>query len=275
MARLQEERAATDRFGRTYELHRAEIMRAIERKVCGCDYGGTSWTTRTEAERVVAELRLKPGERLLDVGAGAGWPGLYFATRLGCDVVLTDLPMEGLKIARERAEADGLSGTCMVALADGAALPFRDRAFDAVYHSDVLCCAADKASILRECRRLLRCGGQMIFSVIHADHDLTQQEQDEVAAAGPPFVLSELTYEALLAAGGWEIQASDDLTADYLEATQCHVRCLEDFGAELTEIYSDEEIGQMLARRRACARAIERGLLRRALFRARPIDPEH
>jgi ubiquinone/menaquinone biosynthesis C-methylase UbiE len=271
MVRSPEEKAAIGRFARTYALHRAQTMRAIERKVCGCDYGGTSWTTLKEAEQVVADLALKRGDRLLDVGAGAGWPGLYFARRLGCDVVLTDLPMEGLEIARERADAEGLSGTCTVALADGAALPFPDCTFDAIHHSDVLCCVADKAGVLRECRRVLRRGGEMLFSVIHVGRDLTERERDEAAAVGPPFVLSDMTYEALLAAAGWRIKASNDLTPDYLQATQSHIQCLEDYRAELMEIHSDEEIVQMLTRRRACAHAIEKGLLRRSLFRARPM----
>jgi hypothetical protein len=30
---------------------------AIEQAVCGCAYGGTSWTTREEAERIAQMLR--------------------------------------------------------------------------------------------------------------------------------------------------------------------------------------------------------------------------
>jgi len=38
---------------------------------------------------------------------GRGWPGLYFAARSGCRVVLADLPLEGLRVAAGRAAAGG------------------------------------------------------------------------------------------------------------------------------------------------------------------------
>src|SRR4030081_3613023 len=99
-------------FARDYELGRSAAVRDLERSVLGCDYGGTSWTTRREAGRIAALLELRPGVRLLDVGAGAGWPGLYLAQVTGCDVVLADLPVVGLQIALERAAAAGFRGRC-------------------------------------------------------------------------------------------------------------------------------------------------------------------
>src|SRR5207245_449434 len=124
------------------------------RCVLGCDYGGTSWTTRREAERIGQMLQLRPGMRLLDVGAGAGWPGLFLAQQHGCEAILTDLPLSGLRIALERATCDSLRERCSAVAADGASLPFVAASFDAVTHSDVLCCMPEKLSLLQECRRV-------------------------------------------------------------------------------------------------------------------------
>ena len=49
-----------------------QFMLDIEREVMGSDYGATSYTTRTEAQGIGQLLRLRPGIRLLDVGAGTG-----------------------------------------------------------------------------------------------------------------------------------------------------------------------------------------------------------
>lgn len=271
MARTAEEVAATARFSRTYALGRSELVRSIERCVCGCDYGGTSWTTRGEADQVVSMLQLQPGQRLLDVGAGAGWPGLYLAGRMGCDVALTDLPLEGLRIARERAAAEPLSGTCWAAVADGAALPFRDGAFDGVYHSDVLCCLVDKASVLGACRRAVAGNGRMVFSVIFIAPDCPAADRQRAEACGPPFVATGTPYDALLRGGGWDVTACVDLTADYLQAMRKYVLCLEEQGGAIADLYGRDEADQMLARRRACVIAIEQGLLCRALFSAVPV----
>jgi hypothetical protein len=97
MNRSPEELAQTARFEQSYSNLQSAVMLSIERQVCGCDYGGNSWTTRDEAQRIGAMLGLGPGVRLLDVGAGSGWPGLYLAEQSGCDLALIDLPLSGLK----------------------------------------------------------------------------------------------------------------------------------------------------------------------------------
>jgi ubiquinone/menaquinone biosynthesis C-methylase UbiE len=73
------------------------------------------------------------------VGAGSGWPSLYVARETGCQVVLSDIPREGMRIASERAVAEGLHERCWPVVADGSSLPFMSGQFDAVYHCDVLC----------------------------------------------------------------------------------------------------------------------------------------
>ena len=118
---------------------RSSVLLDIEREVLGCDYGATSWTDRNEADHFAHLLGLAPGVATLEIGAGAGWPGLYLAGRTGASVTLTDRPHDVLHLARQRAASDGLARRCRVVRADGASLPFRERSFDAVYHCDVLC----------------------------------------------------------------------------------------------------------------------------------------
>jgi cyclopropane fatty-acyl-phospholipid synthase-like methyltransferase len=45
-----------------------------------------------QADTLAGELRLSAGDRLLDLGSGRGWPGLYLAASSGCQVVPSDLP---------------------------------------------------------------------------------------------------------------------------------------------------------------------------------------
>ena len=92
-------------------------MLAIERRVCGCDYGGSSWTTRTESELIISLLGLRPGVRLLDLGAGSGWPGLHIAKTSGCDVVLVDLGV--LRAGGQSAVGTALSDRIVLVAACG------------------------------------------------------------------------------------------------------------------------------------------------------------
>ncbi len=139
MTRTDEEQAHTLRLDRQYLDRSSEVFLDIESEVLGCDYGGTSWTDRKEAERFADLLSLRPGVRALEIGAGSGWPGIYLARRTGCDVTLSDLPREGLRIAQRRAAAEELGARCQVVVADGARLPFPSSCFEALYHCDVLC----------------------------------------------------------------------------------------------------------------------------------------
>ena len=127
------------RFSNKYRDGQTALCQEIERNVFGCVYGATSWTTRDEADAVAKRLDLGSDTRLLDVGAGTGWPSIYWAGETGCQAVCLDLPHEGLQVLQARAVQDGVSNRIAVARGDGAALPFGAGCFDAVFHSDVFC----------------------------------------------------------------------------------------------------------------------------------------
>ncbi len=262
-----------ERFSKTYGLARSEGMMEIERAVCGCDYGGTSWTTRDEARKVAEMLALGPGKRLLEVGAGAGWPGLYLAKRTDCDVALIDLPLEGLRVAVERAAADKLAGTCWVAQADGVAMPFPDGCFDAVYHSDVLCCLVEKLAVLRSCRRVVGAGGRMVFSVIHIPPGLSGADHDDAVAGGPPFIEIDESYPDMLQAAHWDITDSADLTDAYRATVGRLLEKGRAYEDELASVLGADEAADVLIKRRANRKALDRGLLRRTLYAAVPVAP--
>lgn len=263
-------RAIFDRFSKKYEHAQSDVMREIERTVCGCDYGATSWTTREEARAVADMLALRPDRRLLDVGAGSGWPGVYLAKETGCDIVLTDLPLTGLRSAMKRAAADRIAGSCWAAVAAGSALPFERASFDAIAHSDVLCCLPEKQAVLESCRRVLRPHGKMVFSVISIMPGLSAAEHERAAASGPPFVEADASYPEMLHHSGWTITDHRDLTGAYQESVGRALDKLKSRAEDVAKLFGDEQASDERARRRATLSALESGLLRRELFGAVP-----
>ncbi len=241
-------------------------MRELERGVLGCDYGGTSWATRAEAERLCGLLGLRPGTRLLDLGAGSGWPALYLAENTGCEVVLSDLPLVGLQIATERAAADGLDERCGAVTADGAALPFKDGSFGALSHSDVLCCMPAKLAMLQECRRVARPGARMVFSVIAPAASLSAAEHRTAIEAGPPYVDVDCDYGLLLRESGWRVLQRMDVTAEYLRCVRALLEGMKRRADVLTEVLGADDLAERVRRRQAAVAAIDRGLLTREIF---------
>lgn len=125
------------RFGAYYKNAGAAALRELELRALGTSEGGNSFTDIDGARRIGTALQLTRQSVLLDVGTGAGWPGLFLARESGCRVVLSDVTVEGLGFATVRATEDGVRASAVAGR--GSHLPFRSRMFDAVTHADVLC----------------------------------------------------------------------------------------------------------------------------------------
>jgi 2-polyprenyl-3-methyl-5-hydroxy-6-metoxy-1,4-benzoquinol methylase len=136
---VRDEAQARALFQERYRDTPSLLAGQIEQRVIGGDWGANGFTTMAQADTLARELHLSAGDHLLDLGSGRGWPGLYLAARTGCRVVLTDLPLEGLRVAAVRAAAEGLAARAGVVVSAASGLPFRAGSFDVVIHTDVLC----------------------------------------------------------------------------------------------------------------------------------------
>ncbi len=139
MERSRDEREAGAWFRERYGRASSDATRVLERIVIGGDFGANGYTTLAQADLIAERLDLGGGDRLLDVGAGRGWPGLYMAKVTSCSVVLTDLPEEGLRSALRRAGVEGIGDRVTAVAASARRLPFSSASFDAIVHTDVLC----------------------------------------------------------------------------------------------------------------------------------------
>ena len=139
MAASKDERDTRADYAERYQMRASsEILDEVEREVIGEAWGANGFTTVTEAEELRRRLDLRSDRRLLDVGSGCGWPGLFLARHAGCEVVVTDMPTEGLEVATRRAAAEVLKSLGAVA-SSALHLPFAKGSFDAIVHVDVIC----------------------------------------------------------------------------------------------------------------------------------------
>jgi ubiquinone/menaquinone biosynthesis C-methylase UbiE len=201
---------------RTYAVGEHRVAREVELRTLGSHFGANGYATLAEVRELAGMLRLGPGRRLLDVGSGQGWPGLYLARHTGCTVVLTDVPFEGLGRAARRATREGLGGRTWALAARGQVLPLRAATFDAAIHTDVLCCLRPKLATLRATFQALRQGGRTAFTAIFPASGLTAAEAQRAIEAGPPNCGLRTSYPSLLRSAGFVEIDERDLTADYL-----------------------------------------------------------
>jgi SAM-dependent methyltransferase len=106
--------------------------------------------------------RLSPGERVLDLGSGAGTDSLVAAQMVGPRGRVTGIDMTPEMVAKARAAASAL-GVDNVEFLEGEAedLPFRDASFDVVISNGVIDLIPDKDAVFAELYRVLEPGGRI------------------------------------------------------------------------------------------------------------------
>lgn len=123
------------------------------------DYAAFGSGMMVISELLCEAVDLRPGERVLDVAAGAGNTALA-AARRSTDVTGVDYVAELLERGRERAVVEGLSVEFVEG--DAESLPFPDASFDAVLSTFGVMFAPDQwaaaAEMLRVCRPSGRIG---------------------------------------------------------------------------------------------------------------------
>lgn len=119
--------------------------------------GASEWeATRLSFEHLLKNY-VKPGMRVLEVGAAKTWAGHYFMER-GCEYTGCDI-LDDTNIGVGRARFFGERfGRYEVAVADGEALPFCDRYFDLVFAIAALHHALDLTKMLAEMARVAKVG---------------------------------------------------------------------------------------------------------------------
>jgi SAM-dependent methyltransferase len=116
---------------------------------------------------LLAGLAPRPGDLLIDVGAGLGGPAAYAAERTGVRPVLAEPEPDACRAAARLFAAP-------VIQADATALPFADGAASHVWCLGVLCTASGpdaQRAMLRELRRVLRPSGRAGLLVFLATRD--------------------------------------------------------------------------------------------------------
>ena len=129
-------------------------------------------------------LHLKPGMKVLEVGAGTGKDSelIIKAIAPNGEAYLSDLSPKMLQLAKQRLNPEGV--TVNYFIANGTYLPFEDNTFDAVFHFGGINTFAERKEAFEEFSRVAKVGARIVVG-------------DESV---PAWLRNEPTYKTLMKA---------------------------------------------------------------------------
>jgi ubiquinone/menaquinone biosynthesis C-methylase UbiE len=209
-----------------------------------------SCISRTELERVAAEVRIGTADTLADLGCGRGGPGLWVTMATGARLIGIDIAENALTAARERATSLGLADRASFRQASFESTGLLAESVDAVISIDALLFAADKAAAVAEVRRVLRDGGRFV---------LTSWDYHDQPVGRPPQVSD---HRPLLMSEGFDVVAYEE-TSEWrrrtIDTTVALLENVEELAAESLE--DVDEVRARLEEMYASTAAMSRRIL--------------
>jgi sarcosine/dimethylglycine N-methyltransferase len=217
--------------------------------------------SRRTVDRMAAAVAPLAGKRVLDLGAGYGGAARVLAGEHGARV--SCLNLSAVENARNRALNREARLSDRIDVVDGSFddVPFDNANFDVVWSQDAILHAPDRCAVLDEVARVLKPGGDFIFTDPMQADGLTDRKplQPIYDRIHLPDLASFGFYRAELARRGLQEVAIDDLTG---QLRTHYARVAEELDARRREIGAGEVFAdRMLAGLEHWVTGADKGLL--------------
>jgi MPBQ/MSBQ methyltransferase len=169
---------------------------------------------REATEAIAAQMKLRPGMHLLDVGSGIGGPARFFASKFDCRVTGIDLTEEFVRAATALTGRVGLAALARFEQGSALELPFAEESFDGAYIFHVGMNLVDKRKLFREVKRVLRPGSILaIYDVMGIADGELHFPVPWATSADHSFVAPVQEYRSGLQSEGFRITAERERRA--------------------------------------------------------------
>jgi len=240
-----------DRQAVTYHYDRSNDFYALwldQRMVYSCAYFATpgddlDTAQERKLEYICRKLRLRPGERLLDIGCGWGGLVIYAAQRYGVEAYGISLSQPQAELAQQRIQQAGLTEHCRVEVRD-----YRDineaNSFDKIVSVGMFEHVGEKLlpTYFRQAWQLLRPGGVFLNHGIASETALQVQQRESFVSTyvfpdGELVPVSSTLRAAELS--GFEVRDVESLREHYALTLRHWLRRLETHADEARKLTSD------------------------------------
>ena len=179
-----------------------------------------------QAVKLIRQLQLRPGARVLDVGCGLGGSAFVMASEFGLKVDGIDLSTNMLDMAIKKRRAHQLDQQVDLQLADCLQLDC-DNCYDAIYSRDVFLHIDDKPRLFSVLYAALKAGGKLLFTdYCCGEKPWGSAFADYVQDRG--YFLHTLTeYRELIQIAGFEHVEGKDMTDMFVDILRTDLEKIE------------------------------------------------
>jgi ubiquinone/menaquinone biosynthesis C-methylase UbiE len=211
-----------DLYDSAYGNSESDVYRLVRTETYGQDLGQTSWVNAEELEEIPRLLQIDATSNVLEIGCGAGGCALHFAAAIGCRVTGIDVNAHGIHAAEQSAQLQQLSDRARFMEHNAATqLPFPDEGFDAAYSNDAFCHIPNRLELLRECLRVLKPGGRLLFSdALVVNGALSNEEIATRSSIGYYVFVPRGENERLIQEAGFKFLQARDTTEEAAAISQ-------------------------------------------------------
>ncbi len=122
------------------------------------------YVTNYDIQIITENLKLKPGNILLDIGCGKGGPGLRIAETLDLKLLGIDIVKEVIEQAKIFKENFNLNHEALFHQGEFYNIPLDDEVVDGIISIDAFWTVTDKIFALKEVQRVMKSGAKFIFT---------------------------------------------------------------------------------------------------------------
>lgn len=205
---------SVDLYDNAYTHFANSAEAAVRKQTYGEDIGQSSWMTAEEWLDFADQLQITNRSHVLEVGSGSGGPAIYLALKRGCRITGIDINENGVRNGIALAQARGVADRVEFHTVDaGGPLPFSPATFDAIVSNDSMCHIQPRLAVLREWHRVLRTGGQALFTDAMVITGLISHEELATRSSiGFYLFVPPGENERLLRDAGFDVRSVTDLT---------------------------------------------------------------
>ena len=220
-------------------------------------YGGLK-----AVEELAEKAQFSAKSMVLDVCSGMGGPARYISERYGCCVLGLDINKTRTLSAARLTRWVGLENTVSFICGDASLIPLAENSFTHVVSQEGFLHILDKESLFRNCRKVLRPKGRMVFTDWVAASTLSNRDQvilrDGMAALG---IHTEGEYRNYIVGAGFNSLETEDLSSWWAKILPERYKMYQSKSKEAGEAFGLSRFAEFIEAYRIFIQLIEAGKL--------------